>query len=78
MKIIQLGKENYNNVKERALAILREGGVVVVPTDTVYGMAADAGNEIALLKIFQIKGREEEKALPIFISDIKMKIEKKS
>ncbi len=42
---------------ERAVAVLREGGVVAFPTETVYGLGADAENEKAVLRVFEIKGR---------------------
>ena len=41
----------------RAAAILKAGGVIAFPTETFYGLAADAANEKAIEKIFQIKGR---------------------
>lgn len=54
------------------IEIIRQGGVVAVPTDTVYGLLADATNERAVEKIFMIKGREEGKPLPIFVRDATM------
>ncbi|MBI3335303.1 MAG: threonylcarbamoyl-AMP synthase [Candidatus Portnoybacteria bacterium] len=47
--------------------ILKQGGVVAAPTDTVYGLLADATNSEAVEKIYKIKGRKGEKALPIFL-----------
>ena len=41
----------------RALATLREGGLVAIPTETVYGLAADAENELAVRRLFAVKGR---------------------
>lgn len=52
--------------------IIRAGGVVVCPTDTVYGLIADATNKAAVEKIFAIKKWPREKALPIFVKDIAM------
>lgn len=60
-----------NKIKE-AVKILESGGVVVLPTDTVYGLAADARNKKAVEKIFEIKGRSRAKALPVFISSFEM------
>jgi len=51
---------------------LKEWKVVAFPTDTVYGLLADATNEEAVKRVFQIKGREQEKSLPVFIKDIEM------
>ncbi len=51
-----------------ALRCLREGGVVAIPTDTLYGLAADVGNEEALNHIFEVKGRPGNLALPVLVS----------
>jgi L-threonylcarbamoyladenylate synthase len=40
-----------------AVAVLRRGGLVGLPTETVYGLAADAENELAVRRIFAVKGR---------------------
>ena len=40
-----------------AVAALRAGGVVAMPTETVYGLAADASNRAAVQRIFALKGR---------------------
>lgn len=55
---------------ERAVAVLRAGGVVVIPTDTVYGLAVDplvAGTTEAL---FALKGRPPEVALPVLVASV--------
>lgn len=51
-----------------AVAILKQGGVVAVPTETSYGLAADATNASAVRKIYGIKGREKGKPLPLIAS----------
>ena len=48
---------------------LLEGGVVAIPTDTLFGLAADVLNEKALAKVFDIKGRPAELALPVLVGD---------
>jgi L-threonylcarbamoyladenylate synthase len=53
----------------RAVAILKSGGLVVMPTDTVYGLGALAFNSNAVKDIYFAKGRSKEKALPILIGD---------
>lgn len=55
--------QDINNI----IAILQNGGVVAAPTDTVYGLLADATNMEAVKKVYAIKGREKGKALPIFL-----------
>ena len=42
---------------EQAITLLKNGEVVAIPTETVYGLAADASNDSALQKIFSIKQR---------------------
>jgi L-threonylcarbamoyladenylate synthase len=55
----------------KALAILESGGVIAYPTETFYGLGADAGNEKAVEKIYAIKGRTFTKPLPLIIGDRK-------
>lgn len=64
-------KENNINVEELVTA-LENGAVLVLPTDTVYGLVCDAKNEKAVEKIFEIKKRDKLKPLPVFVKDIKM------
>lgn len=54
---------------ERAAAILRSGGVAAVPTDTLYGLAADPFNVTAVDRVFAIKGRMSDRALPLVAAD---------
>ena len=53
---------------EQAVQHLRNGGVVAIPTDTLYGLAADVFNTAALDRIFAIKGRSDDLALPVLVS----------
>ncbi len=56
-----------------ASEIVKKGGIVVFPTDTVYGIGCDPFNSKAVRMIYRIKGREESKQLPVLgfsISDI--------
>ncbi len=50
-----------------ALAILNAGGTVAFPTDTVYGLAADAFDPVAIAKLFSIKGRQPNQAIAVLI-----------
>lgn len=56
----------------RAIDVLKSGGVVLFPTETAYGLAADARNPRAVRRVFEIKGREPEKTPPLIVSDEKM------
>ena len=60
-----------NDTIVRALAVLRAGGLIAFPTDTVYGAGALAFDGRAIESIYQAKDRPVEKAIPILISDIK-------
>lgn len=55
---------------EQAIAELKKGGVVAIPTETVYGLAADATNDMALKKIFTTKQRPADHPLIVHICDI--------
>jgi len=48
---------------DEAVAILKDGGVVAFPTETFYGLGADARNEAAIEKIFEIKLTDDERAM---------------
>ena len=54
----------------KAAEILTAGGIVGIPTETVYGLAADARNEAAVSRIFEAKGRPQDNPLIVHISDI--------
>ena len=53
---------------ERALEILRNGGLVAIPTETVYGLAGDASNEAAVRRIFAAKGRPADHPLIVHVA----------
>lgn len=59
-------------IVNQAVQELKKGKVIICPTDTVYGLIADATNKKAVEKIFKIKKRPKKKPLPIFVKDIKM------
>lgn len=55
---------------EKAADIIKQGGIVAIPTETVYGLAADAFQTSAVNKIFETKGRPADNPLIVHISDI--------
>ena len=55
---------------EKGVKILQKGGVIAFPTDTVYGLGADAFNCAAVERVFKIKNRSKRQQLPILIADI--------
>ena len=56
----------------RATDILRHGGLVAFPTETVYGLGADAGNPAAVAKIFTAKGRPQDHPVIVHLADISL------
>ncbi|MFN0072084.1 MAG: L-threonylcarbamoyladenylate synthase [Chloroflexota bacterium] len=54
---------------QESVEILRAGGLIVIPTDTVYGIAADPLNEEAIERIFLVKQRPAEKRIALLIAD---------
>ncbi len=52
-----------------AIAALQSGNVIVFPTETVYGLGADALNREAVEKVFQLKGRNPENPIPMIVAD---------
>jgi L-threonylcarbamoyladenylate synthase len=51
-------------------AVVRRGGVIIFPTDTVYGIGCDPFNELAVKRIFEIKNREKNKPLPVLAATV--------
>ena len=52
---------------QEALRVLREGGIIVYPTDTVWGIGCDATNEEAVSKIYALKQREDSKSMLVLL-----------
>jgi len=69
MEIIKLTPRNHQEVINRALAALRAGGLVVFPSDTVYGLLADAQNPEAVSKLLAFKERRPGQAISVFVAD---------
>jgi len=57
---------------DKALEILKSGGVILHPTETCYGFACDVFSEKAIEKIYEIKGRDAKKPFAILVSDLEM------
>ena len=62
--------DNLLNELDKAFAALNNGGIVVFPTDTLYGLGADVFSLPALRRIFVIKGRPAELALPVLVAGL--------
>ncbi|HEX8186518.1 MAG TPA: L-threonylcarbamoyladenylate synthase [Blastocatellia bacterium] len=69
-RVIQVDAGNpQQEIIEQAAAIIRSGGLVAFPTETVYGLGADAMNEAAIRKIFEAKGRPGDNPLIVHVCD---------
>ena len=55
-----------------AVQVLRDGGIILYPTDTVWGLGCDATNPAAVRKIFEVKRRDDSKSLVLLASDLDM------
>ncbi len=60
-------KIDHPEVFDRAISILKSGGLIALPTDTVYGLAADPWNGEAISKLFKVKSRSELKSIPVLL-----------
>jgi tRNA threonylcarbamoyl adenosine modification protein (Sua5/YciO/YrdC/YwlC family)/dephospho-CoA kinase len=58
----------FYTASDEAARIIKNGGLVAVPTETVYGLCANALDEKAVKKIFELKGRDEKKPMALMIS----------
>ena len=65
---------NYNEEIKKAVEVMRNGGVILYPTDTIWGIGCDATNEEAVKKVYEIKKRADSKAL-ICLVDSEAKID---
>lgn len=61
--------EKTHSAVQRASEILSHGGLVIFPTETVYGLAADALSEEAVRRVWEVKGRPSDKPLPVQVAD---------
>jgi len=71
MKTLKISSKNYRKAIKETTEAIKQGKVVVCPTDTIYGLIADATNKKAVEKIFKIKKRTKTKPVPIFVKDLR-------
>ncbi len=72
LKISPDGPEAH--IVQYAASLIARGQVVGIPTDTYYGLAADPFNLAAVEMVYRLKGRPEQKALPILVSSIEQAV----
>lgn len=64
--------ENFKNDIEGSLSALKTGGIILYPTDTIWGIGCDATNMQAIRCIFQLKQRDEKKSMILLINGLEM------
>ena len=75
-EILKVSPESpQRGVIDYAASFIKRGDVVAIPTDTFYGLSADPFNLAAIERVFQIKGRPENRALPILVDSIEQAVE---
>ncbi len=62
----------YESDIKAALTVLKEGGIILYPTDTIWGLGCDATNNVAVEEIFRIKSRETTRSLLILVDSENM------
>ena len=67
-----MARKNQTEIIAEALAVLRDGGLILYPTDTVWGIGCDATNPAAVAKVFALKKRPDSKSLVLLASDLDM------
>lgn len=72
MKRISIHPENpQGRFLKTAVEVLRNGGLIIYPTDSIYGLGCDLFNKRAIEKIYQIKGNDKRKSLSFICTDLK-------
>ncbi len=69
MEIIRLTETDLDTAVRRTTEVLTQGGIVLYPTDTTYGLGVDATNQEALKRLKQLKGRDAAKPISILVKD---------
>jgi len=62
---------DFENDITASLEVLRNGGLVLYPTDTIWGIGCDATDETAVKRIFALKQRPEQKSLVVLLADVR-------
>jgi L-threonylcarbamoyladenylate synthase len=63
------GRQFFDEEVEAALDVLRRGGLILYPTDTIWGIGCDATDESAVKNIYKLKQRDDSKSLVILLAD---------
>ena len=72
MKRFHLKENNFHTMLNYVVRVLVKGGLVVFPSDTVYGLLVDSTNEKAVVKLIEFKERPAGKPISVFVTNIRM------
>ncbi len=72
MQRLKLEKNNSAKLIEQAVTVLKNGGLMIYPTETCYGIGADATNQAAIKKLLDYKTKRNDKPISVAVSDKKM------
>ncbi len=70
METICLTGSSIDSAAKKAAQVLKNGGIVLFPTDTLYGLAVDVTNPKALQRLRDLKGREKKKPISVIVSGV--------
>ena len=65
-----MNDEKLKEEVRKACEVLKNGGVILYPTDTIWGIGCDATNELAVKRIYELKHREDNKAMLVLLDDV--------
>lgn len=63
-------KNNIQNISQEVSTIIRNGGIAILPFDTVYGFVCDSRNDLSLQKIYELKKRPAQKTIGLAVANI--------
>jgi len=70
--MLKVHQRNFKKTVKIVIESIKQGKVIICPTDTIYGLICDVTNKKAVEKNFKIKKRSIKKPIPVFVKDIKM------
>lgn len=72
MKVVALDRVDRVKIVSETVSVLSQGGLIIYPTDTIYGAGVDATNHDAVTKLIEYKAQRDRKPMPIAVSDAAM------
>ena len=70
MELIHLDEHNLEKAAKKAADVLKKGGIILYPTDTVYGLGVAATNVDAIERLRTLKGRERKRPISVIVADV--------